>query len=50
MNLFRFGLLGLSSAVISVLMGCAHPINLEPIKLPDREESKGGFKSQVQRS
>ena len=36
----RFVRLGFAAVVVSLLAACAHPINLEPTKLPERDEAK----------
>ena len=40
MTLIRFARLGFAAAVVSLLAACAHPINLEPTKLPERDDAK----------
>ena len=36
----RYARLSLTAVIISLLAACAHPINLEPTKLPERDEAK----------
>jgi hypothetical protein len=39
MSLQRLARLGAAAALVALLAACAHPINLEPQKLPERQES-----------
>lgn len=40
MTSIRFARLGFAALIVSLLAACAHPINLEPTKLPERDEAK----------
>lgn len=40
MTSIRFARLSFAAVVVSLLAACAHPINLEPTKLPERDDAK----------
>ena len=40
MTSIRFARLGFAAVFVSLLAACAHPINLEPTKLPERDDAK----------
>lgn len=40
MQLVRLARLGMAAAVVALLAACAHPISLEPTKVPERIESQ----------
>jgi hypothetical protein len=40
MTSIRVARIGFAAAVVSLLAACAHPINLEPTQLPERDEAK----------